>query len=73
MPRPHTETFNRFIDQFADFDFDTQERLLLLLPALHRQKDREVKRERRRAPEQTREPQPAATLLDNQSESEAMR
>ena len=37
MPRPHRSIKDRWLDEFADFDADTQEHLIDICGLLHRQ------------------------------------
>ena len=55
MPKPRKSTFDAHMDQFADFDLDTQERVIEMAEFLHRQA-------RRR---EGRKPQPAADAATN--------
>lgn len=52
MPRPRKSTRDEFLDQFADFDLDTQESMIDLIELIHRQAKRRAKREPEEVPEQ---------------------
>ena len=57
MPKPRKSTFDAHMDQFADFDLDTQERVIEMAEFLHRQARRRAGRESK--------PQPAADAATN--------
>lgn len=64
MAKPRRTTRQEFYDVFDGFDIEDQATVLEFLQEIHRMA------RRRRAPKT--EPQPAATLLDGQAESEAI-
>ena len=75
MARPQRSTRDSWIDTFADWPADEQEVALDLAACVHRQTKRKAKPEAKtngNATEKTNG-QPAATLLDGQPESEAIR
>ena len=84
MARPQRSTRDAWIDTFADWPADEQEVALDLAACVHRQTKRKTpKVEEKKAGDGTKPPvgetkppvngQPAATLLDGQSEAEAIR
>lgn len=65
MPKPRKSTFDAHVDQFADFDLDTQERVIEMCEFVYRQARRRAGRGRKdeEAVEQrvdAAKPQPAA-------------
>lgn len=67
MAKPRKSTLDAFVDQFCEFTVEAQERALDLMNFEHR-------RAKIRAGKKSCAPgQPAVTLLDGQTESEAIR
>jgi len=74
MAKPRQSTKDRWLDEFADFDLESQEFLLDTCELIHRQaKRREARRSDTTSPSAASDAQPAATLLDSQSEGESIR
>jgi hypothetical protein len=74
MSKPRKSTVDELVDTFDRFDVDVQERVLDQLELVHRLTKRRAKEvPPLRAHGVTTPGQPAATLLDGQPESEAMR
>jgi hypothetical protein len=73
VARPQRSTRDAWIDTFADWPADEQEAALDLAACVHRQTKRKAKPPANGNATDKAGAQPAATLLDNQTEAEAIR